>query len=165
MEQRIGPYIQPVQTAGTDPAHVPGFPSSRPAEAEETAPGKAAEQPPEDVVVPPDDPEEAAGSGEEGEQEIDGPVFEVSDRRGSITADRTGVRFTLDGEEAEFGWDEIGAVEVDAARFGRRFTVTVYMTTRRWYSAEVTAPAKSHLKEWAAELDVALDAYFEQTEL
>ena len=100
-----------------------------------------------------------------GEEEIDGPVFEVSDRRGSITADRTGVRFTLDGEEAEFGWDEIGAVEVDAARFGRRFTVTVYMTTRRWYSAEVTAPAKSHLREWAAELDVALDAYFEQTEL
>jgi hypothetical protein len=165
VEQRIGPNIQPVHTAGTDPAYVPGFSSSGPAEAEETAPGEAAEQPPEDAVVPQDDPEEAAGSGEESDEEVDGPVFEVSDRRGSITADRAGVRFTLDDEEAEFRWDEIGAVEVDTARFGRRFTVTVYMTTRRWYEAEVTAPTKNHLKEWTAELDVALDAYFEQTEV
>lgn len=43
----------------------------------------------------------------------DGPVFDISDRRASMTADRTGVRFQLDETEAEFGWDEIGAVEVE----------------------------------------------------
>jgi hypothetical protein len=172
VEQRIGPYIQPVLAAGTDPAYVPGITAPRPAETEETAPEKAAEQPPEEAVredtvpedtVTEDAPEEPAGS-EEDDEETDGPVFEVSDRRGSIIADRTGIRFRLDEEEADFHWDEIGAVEFDTPRFGRRFTVTVYMTTRRWYKAEVEAPARSRLKEWTAELDVALDAYFEPGE-
>ncbi|MFE3827007.1 hypothetical protein [Streptomyces sp. NPDC059092] len=93
----------------------------------------------------------------------DGPVFEVSDRRGSITADREGVRFRLDDQEAEFDWDEIGAVEVTTPRFGRRFTVTVHTSARRWFDAEVEAPARKLLKEWEAELDVVLDAYFEES--
>lgn len=100
--------------------------------------------------------EAEAGTGAEG------PVFEVSDRRASMTADRTGVRLTLDEEEAEFGWDEIGAVEVDTPRFGRRFTVTLHTTGRRHYQSEVDAPSRSSLKEWTAELDVVLDAYFEE---
>lgn len=91
-----------------------------------------------------------------------GPVFEVSDRRASMTADRTGIRLTLDEEAAEFGWDEIGAVEVDTPRFGRRFTVTLHTTGRRHYQSEVDAPSRSSLKEWTAELDVVLDAYFEE---
>ncbi|MFB8350818.1 hypothetical protein [Streptomyces niveus] len=92
----------------------------------------------------------------------EGPVFEVSDRRASMTADRTGIRLTLDEEEAEFGWDEIGAVEVETPRFGRRFTVTLHTTGRRHYQSEVDAPSRSSLKEWTAELDVVLDAYFEE---
>ncbi|MBK6032750.1 hypothetical protein JHN57_30150, partial [Streptomyces sp. MBT59] len=64
----------------------------------------------------------------------DGPVFEVSDRRGSIRVAREGVRFRLDDQEAEFGWDEIGAVETTPARFGRRFTVTVHLSSRRWFT-------------------------------
>lgn len=94
--------------------------------------------------------------------DTEGPVFEVSDRRASMTADRTGIRLTLDEEEAEFGWDEIGAVEVDTPRFGRRFTVTLHTTGRRHYQSEVDAPSRSSLKEWTAELDVVLDAYFEE---
>ncbi|MFD5748820.1 hypothetical protein [Streptomyces sp. NPDC127033] len=93
----------------------------------------------------------------------DGPVFEVSDRRGSITADREGVRFRLDDQEAEFDWDEIGAVEVKTPRFGRRFTVTVHISARRWFDAEVEAPSKNLLKQWEAELDEVLDAYFEES--
>ncbi|MGW4231868.1 hypothetical protein ACWEF9_21670 [Streptomyces sp. NPDC004980] len=116
----------------------------------------------------PDAEEEPAASasrddGAEGDaDEADGPVFEVSDRRGSIRVDRDGVRFTLDDQEAEFDWAEIGAVEVKTARFGRRFTVTVHVSSRRWFNAEVEAEARSSLKEWAADLDAALDAYFEE---
>ncbi|MFC9425853.1 hypothetical protein [Streptomyces sp. NPDC056987] len=105
-----------------------------------------------------DGPEDGTEAGLE-----DGPVFEVSDRRGSITADREGVRFRLDDQEAEFDWDEIGAVEVKTPRFGRRFTVTVHISSRRWFDAEVEAPAKNLLKQWEAELDEVLDAYFEES--
>ncbi|AEM80188.1 hypothetical protein [Streptomyces violaceusniger] len=100
---------------------------------------------------------------EDGEEEDGGVVFDVSDRRGAIRAGRHGVAFELDGEKAEFGWDEIGAVEVDTPRFGKRFGITVYMTNRRWYTADVEAPARKFLKEWTAELDAVLDAYFEDS--
>ncbi|MFE7750166.1 hypothetical protein [Streptomyces sp. NPDC057428] len=92
----------------------------------------------------------------------DGPVFEVRDRRGSIRVDAEGVRFRLDDQEAEFDWSEIGAVEVKTGRFGRRFTVTVHLSSRRWFNAEVEADARGRLKEWTAELDAALDAHFEE---
>ncbi|MCQ8192741.1 hypothetical protein NP777_31690 [Streptomyces sp. RCU064] len=98
------------------------------------------------------------------EDEDGGVVFDVSDRRGAIRAGRRGVVFELDGEKAEFGWDEIGAVEVDTPRFGKRFGITVYTTNRRWYTADVEAPARKFLKEWTAELDAVLDAYFEDSE-
>ncbi|MGW7687482.1 hypothetical protein ACWGMA_01095 [Streptomyces asiaticus] len=101
---------------------------------------------------------------EDAEDEDGGAVFEVSDRRGAIRAGRRGVVFELDGEKAEFGWDEIGAVEVDTPRFGKRFGITVYTTNRRWYTADVEAPARKLLKEWTAELDAVLDAYFEDSE-
>ncbi|MEU3055261.1 hypothetical protein [Streptomyces griseus] len=107
------------------------------------------------------DAAEAEG-GTEGEGAEEGPVFEVSDRRGSIRVAREGVRFRLDDQEAEFGWDEIGAVETTPARFGRRFTVTVHLSTRRWFNAEVEAASRSELKGWPAELDKVLDAYFEE---
>ncbi|MCG0284797.1 hypothetical protein [Streptomyces sp. PSAA01] len=105
-----------------------------------------------------DEEEEAHGAEEDG-----GVVFDVSDRRGAIRAGRHGVAFELDGEKAEFGWDEIGAVEVDTPRFGKRFGITVYTTNRRWYTADVEAPARKLLKEWTAELDAVLDAYFEDS--
>ncbi|GHF51829.1 MULTISPECIES: hypothetical protein [Streptomyces] len=103
-----------------------------------------------------------AEDGAEGYEAEEGPVFEVSDRRGSIRVAREGVRFRLDDQEAEFGWDEIGAVETTPARFGRRFTVTVHLSTRRWFNAEVEAASRGELKGWPAELDKVLDAYFEE---
>ncbi|MGW5690553.1 hypothetical protein ACWEWX_06180 [Streptomyces asiaticus] len=188
MEQSTGPIIPPI-TAGTDPGYVPGLTSPRPADVEEDTPDKAAaEQPPEEVTAE-DEPElddeegveaEAESDGEadvskdvvasdgeaddDAEDEDGGAVFEVSDRRGAIRAGRRGVVFELDGEKAEFGWDEIGAVEVDTPRFGKRFGITVYTTNRRWYTADVEAPARKLLKEWTAELDAVLDAYFEDSE-
>ncbi|MFB6777831.1 hypothetical protein ACFCX0_10450 [Streptomyces sp. NPDC056352] len=182
MEQRIDPNTQPAYAAGTDPAYIPGLtapltvgtPEADQEKTEEPAPEGAvpddalAEDAPEDTAA--DSGPEDAKDGEQEEHEKDekaekaenGPVFEVSDRRGSITADRDGIRFRLDDQEAEFHWDEVGAVEVKVPRFGRRFTVTVHMSSRRWFNAEVEAAARSSLKAWAEELDVVLDAYFEE---
>ncbi|MET7856099.1 hypothetical protein ABZS81_02460 [Streptomyces sp. NPDC005318] len=184
MEQRIDPKTQPAYTAGTDPAYIPGLTAPRIAGApeadqettQEPAPEEAATEVPvaaeavvsdqapdaEAAAARSDGEKEGEEKGEQGEKAEGGPVFEVSDRRGSITADRDGVRFTLDDQEADFRWDEIGAVEVKVPRFGRRFTVTVHMSTRRWFNAEVEAAARSSLKEWAQELDAVLDAYFEE---
>ncbi|ASQ95892.1 hypothetical protein [Streptomyces sp. 11-1-2] len=180
-----------MHTAGTDPGYVPGLTSPRPADVEEDAPDNAAERPPEEVTAEDeadqvesaeaesddeaDTKGDVASDGEadddgekeeaeaDGEEEDGGGVFDVSDRRGAIRAGRHGVAFELDGEKAEFEWDEIGAVEVDTPRFGKRFGITVYMTNRRWYTADVEAPARKLLKEWTAELDAVLDAYFEDS--
>lgn len=185
VEQSTGPIIPPMHTAGTDPGFVPGLTPPRPADAEEDAPDKAAERPQDEVAAEEEvdreegvDAEEESGaeapSGTEadvtsdlassdGEADDDGVAFEVSDRRGAIRAGRRGVAFELDGEKAEFEWDEIGAVEVDTPRFGKRFGITVYTTNRRWYTADVEAPARKLLKEWTAELDAVLDEYFEDS--
>ncbi|MDV9195051.1 hypothetical protein [Streptomyces sp. Wh19] len=193
MEQRIDPNTQPGYAAGTDPAFIPGLTAPVTArkpdtsleqpDLEETEPEQAEQEKPEQDHPEHDRPESEAAqersaddaapdgdASDDGDSEAaddkdaaDGPSFEVSDRRGSITADRAGVRFRLDDQEADFRWDEIGAVEVKLPRFGRRFTVTVHMSTRRWFNAEVEASARSSLKGWAAELDAVLDAYFEES--
>ena len=177
MEQRIDPNIWPEYAVGKDPAYIPGLvpPAGTakddvPEEAEDRTPGDAV---PQDVLAE-DDPESEPAPEEEGAlgsekaeaaepAEEGAPVFEAADRRGSITADRKGIRFRLDDQEAEFWWDEIGAVEVKPARFGRRLTVTVHMSTRRWFDAEVEAENRARLKEWTSELDAVLDVYFEDT--
>ncbi|MEU1437557.1 hypothetical protein ACFYPA_07400 [Streptomyces sp. NPDC005775] len=190
MEQRIDPNTQPAYAAGTDPAYIPGLTAPRtaakadedPEQTEETAPEDAApdkdvaEAAPEDAVPDgepvateaaddeEDENENEAGEGRSSEDDAEGGAsFEVSDRRGSISADRTGIRFTLDDQEADFHWDEIGAVELKPARFGRRFTITVHISDRRWFNAEVEAAARSSLKEWTEGFDAVLDAYFEES--
>lgn len=166
--------MPPLHAAGTDPSHIPGLIVPRPGGAEEEAQEPAVEPPGDDArdtqreeaEREEDETEETAEKAEKAEtdgEDPGGPAFEVSDRRGTITADRAGVRFRLDGETAEFGWDEIGAVEMDTPRFGRRFTVTVHTTGRRTYEADVEAPTRSLPKRWAAELDAVLDAYFDET--
>ncbi|MFI0237212.1 hypothetical protein [Streptomyces sp. NPDC016845] len=155
--------VTPVTGAGFDPAYVPGL----------TSPG--AEAAAEDTVTEPDETTEEVTPGEpedakpqpelEPEPEPvrgvdgDGPVMEAKDRRGSITVDATGVRFTLDDQEADFTWDEISAVEYGTSR--KRLTVTVHTPNSRWFPNDVEAPDKSRLKEWTEQLDKALDAYFE----
>ncbi|QKV93647.1 hypothetical protein HUT19_19360 [Streptomyces sp. NA02950] len=191
MEQSTGPIIPPMHTAaGTDPGYIPGLTSPRPADGEEEPPKDTAERPPEDVLEEDaetdaegedatDDhadtdadadaegaaeDEDGAGAAEDAdadENDGDGPVFEASDHRGGIVARRTGVTLRMDGEEAQFDWDEIGAVEVDTPRFKKRFSVTVYATNRRWYEVEVQSSSRSLLKTWTEELDAVLDAYFD----
>lgn len=132
---------------------------------EEAVDDPTAAAPRDDEVAPEDEaPDDDAphAEGARGDGDDGGPVFEVSDRRGSIRVDADGVRFRLDDQEAEFDWSEIGAVEVRTGRFGRRFTVTVHLSSRRWFNAEVEAGARSDLKGWTAELDEVLDAYFEE---
>jgi hypothetical protein len=191
VEQQIDPKPKIDIAAGTDPAFVPGLtgpppaakegnegagrasaaepedrkPEPEPAAAADTAPdaetGAGTDTDPQDTDTDTDtgtDPQDTAPE----DAAADGPAFEVRDRRGSIAADRSGIRFTLDDQEAEFTWDEIGAVEVKPARFGRRFTVTVHVAANRWFNADVEAPARGRLKEWTEELDAVLDAYFEE---
>lgn len=179
MEQRIDPNTQPAYAAGTDPAYIPGLTAPRATGKADEEPERAEEPAPEDAA--PAETEAASGEAESDGEAVaeavddeededekantgeDGPAFEVSDRRGSITADRAGIRFTLDDQEADFRWDEIGAVELKPARFGRRFTVTVHMSSMRWFNAEVEAAARSSLKEWTEGFDAVLDAYFEES--
>jgi hypothetical protein len=179
--------VPPVTGAGFDPAYVPGLtaPAAEPAakdaqaaententevtgdaedtvtESDETTEEVTREEPEdakpvdetdEEPETEPEPSSEAAGDG-------DGPAMEAKDRRGSITVDATGVRFTLDDQEAEFTWDEISAVEYGTSR--KRLTVTVHTPNSRWYPNDVEATDKSRLGEWTEQLDKALDAYFE----
>ncbi|WP_344404387.1 hypothetical protein [Streptomyces longisporus] len=175
MEQRIGSSSQPlkgepVTGAGFDPAFIPGLtsPVSEKPEEVEAEDAESAESEPEpkdeDVESGAEEQEPAAeedsGDGDEDEAP-DGPVFEASDRRAKIVADHRGVRLTLDDQECEFRWDEIGAVETESPRFGKRFTITVHTPDRRWYPIEIEATARAQFSEWDEQLDAVLDAYFE----
>ncbi|MFD7602541.1 hypothetical protein ACFWAN_18750 [Streptomyces mirabilis] len=189
MEQRIGSKSQPLDAAAVNPAYIPGLTSPakaepkdaavEEAESEETASEEAASE--EAVVVedaapetavaeeasaePEEEATSASDSDSEPEPDPDGPVFEASDRRASIKADHSGVRLRLDDQEAEFRWDEIGAVETESPRFGKRFTITVHTPDRRWYPIEIEATARARFKEWEDQLDAVLDAYFEDGEV
>jgi hypothetical protein len=185
VEQRIGSSSQPLEGAGFDPAFIPGLTSPVTAEpedakakdpkakglraeddeavaAEDTASGAGPAD--ADAESESEEPGESADSeeSEESEEAPDGPVFEAADRRARIVADARGVRLRLDEEECEFRWDEIGAIETEAPRFGKRFTVTVHTPDRRWYPIEIEATARARFKEWDEQLDAVLDAYFEE---
>lgn len=175
VEQRIGSSSKPLDGAGVDPAFIPGLISPvSAAEREDTEPEDAepAGTGPEEEgtgkeQVPGAASSAAAGADDEPERtsaeesEPEGPVFEASDRRARIVADRDGVRLRLDDQECEFGWDEISAVETETSRFGKRFTVTVHTPDRRWYPIEIQAEARSRFQEWETRLDDVLDTYFE----
>ncbi|MFD8716705.1 hypothetical protein ACFV2H_01390 [Streptomyces sp. NPDC059629] len=171
MEQRIGANSKPLEGAGFDPAFIPGLTSPASAEPEDAAP-EGAEAKVAEVKAPQADeaaveeaeavaPEAEDAADDAGEEPAEGPVFEAADRRARIVADRSGVRLALDEEKCEFRWDEIGAVETEAPRFGKRFTITVHTPDRRWYPIEIEATARSRFKEWEEELDAVLDAYFD----
>ncbi|MER5979599.1 hypothetical protein ABT142_24325 [Streptomyces sp. NPDC001857] len=182
MEQRIGSSSQPLEGAGFDPAFIPGLTSPATVEPEDRKPGDAkagtaeaaksdaarsdASEAPEAEKADADKSADASAGGSEDESAEDGgapdgPVFEASDRRARIVADARGVRLRLDEEECEFRWDEIGAVETETPRFGKRYTVTVHTPDRRWYPIEIEATARDRFKEWDDRLDEVLDAYFE----
>ncbi len=162
--------------AGFDPAFIPGL----------TAPAVSSDAPedakPEDAEVEAEEPEASEDSSESAVEKVDvkktdvektvaeaddadpeseGPVFEASDRRAEIVADGKGVRLRLDDQACEFRWDEIGAVETETPRFGKRFTITVHTPDRRWYPIEIEAAARSRFTEWETQLDAVLDAYFD----
>ncbi|GHA71919.1 hypothetical protein ACIQRS_03160 [Streptomyces termitum] len=162
MEQSTGPSIQPLHGASADPGFIPGITASPVPEGVTEHPDDAGG---ETAGAPADERADAAGdaSGAEDAADGDGPVFEAADRRGRITADAEGVRLRYDEEECEFRWDEIGAVESAAKRFGKRLSVIVHTPDRRWYPIELDAPDRAGLAAWEAELDAVLDAYFDET--
>jgi hypothetical protein len=166
VEQRIGSSSQPLEGAGFDPAFIPGLTSPGSDEAEAT-PEEAVEEADESTAAAAE-PERSEESGEsdksdesDEEEASDGPVFEASDRRARIVADHRGVRLSLDDQACEFRWDEIGAVETESPRFGKRFTITVHTPDRRWYPIEIEAGSRARFTEWDEQLDAVLDRYFE----
>ncbi|GGP92725.1 hypothetical protein GCM10010266_14350 [Streptomyces griseomycini] len=167
-QQRIGSSSQPLEGAGFDPAFVPGLTApvsgrKEDAEAKEPVePEKAEDTAPEPEDAAPGTEETGEETAPEEEAAPDGLVFEASDRRARIVADHSGVRLRLDDQECEFRWDEVGAVETETARFGKRWTVTVHTPDRRWYPLEIEAPSRSRFAEWDAGLDAVLDAYFDE---
>ncbi|MET9183762.1 hypothetical protein [Streptomyces tendae] len=172
MEQRRGSTSQPLEGAGFDPAFIPGLTAPVSGEPEDVR-GDEAEKDADAQTVEPsaagdpsaDGAEDAADAREpEDEAPVDGPVFEASDRRAKIVADHKGVRLSLDDQSCEFRWDEVGAVETETGRFGKRFTVTVHTPDRRWYPIEIEAASRSRFAEWESALDEVLDAYFEDGE-
>ncbi|KUO11847.1 hypothetical protein [Streptomyces sp. DSM 15324] len=173
-QQRIGSSSKPLEGAGFDPAFIPGLSSPLKAEPEDAHPVEESEKSEESEGTPQasEAPETAEADKTPGaekeapaeEEASDGPVFEAADRRARITADAKGVRLRLDEEACEFRWDEIGAIETEAPRFGKRFTVTVHTPDRRWYPIEIEATARSRFTEWETSLDAVLDAYFEDGE-
>ncbi|MEU0072151.1 hypothetical protein ABZ027_21775 [Streptomyces sp. NPDC006332] len=177
MEQRIGSSSQPLEGAGFDPAFIPGLTapvSGEPADAKSEEPeetvsdeaGSESEEVASDASDRSGAPEASAAAGDsvaepDADEEPDGPVFEASDRRARIVADHKGVRLSLDDQQCEFRWDEIGAVETEVPRFGKRLTITVHTPDRRWYPIEIEATSRSRFTEWDEQLDAVLDAYFE----
>ncbi|MGW1610975.1 hypothetical protein ACWCQZ_16460 [Streptomyces sp. NPDC002285] len=190
MEQRIGSGSQPLEGAGFDPAFIPGLTSPASAKpegvkekdvAEEATSGvtdseetdaevrdseetdlEATDEDEADVDADDADDEADADADQADEDApVDGPVFEAADRRARIVVDHKGVRLSLDDQTCEFHWDEIGAIETESPRFGKRYTVTVHTPDRRWYPIEIEATARSRFKEWDEQLDAVLDAYFE----
>ncbi|MPY63101.1 hypothetical protein [Streptomyces spongiae] len=133
------------------------------AEAEKAEEAEEAEDA-DDASAEAEEAEESEGTDEEAEEEEapDGPVFEASDRRAKIVADHKGVRLSLDDQHCEFRWDEIGALETETPRFGKRFTVTVHTPDNRWYPIEIEAKSRSVFQEWETQLDEVLDAYFDE---
>lgn len=179
VEQRRGSTSQPLEGAGFDPAFIPGLTAPvsgepedvRRDEAEKDAeePSTADDTPAEDaaeaeVAVPAVEADAEEADEADDEAPVDGPVFEASDRRAKIVADHKGVRLSLDDQACEFRWDEVGAVETETGRFGKRFTVTVHTPDRRWYPIEIEAASRSRFAEWESALDEVLDAYFEDGE-
>ncbi|KQW14295.1 hypothetical protein [Streptomyces sp. Root369] len=156
MEQRIGSSSQPLEGAGFDPAFIPGLTSPVSGEAEEARAEEAG-------AADADEPTAAAAESEEAveEEAPDGPVFEASDRRAKFIADHQGIRLSLDDQACEFRWDEIGAIETETPRFGKRFTITVHTPDRRWYPIEIEAESRARFTEWDEQLDAVMDKYFE----
>ncbi|GGL07314.1 hypothetical protein [Streptomyces flaveus] len=137
------------------------FDKDVPAKSDEADPSDEAKETAESESEEPEEAAEAESDDSE-EPSADGPVFEASDYRAKITADHRGVRLRLDDHEAEFRWDEIGAVESETSRFGRWYTITVHTPERRWYPVELRIPSRAKVKEWETELDEVLDAYFQE---
>ncbi|MEU5739933.1 hypothetical protein ABZ784_18335 [Streptomyces tendae] len=172
MEQRRGSTSQPLEGAGFDPAFIPGLTAPVSGEPEDVRRDEAEKDADAETAEPSAAGEPTAADAEdaedarepEDEAPVDGPVFEASDRRAKIVADHKGVRLSLDDQGCEFRWDEVGAVETETGRFGKRFTVTVHTPDRRWYPIEIEAASRSRFAEWESALDEVLDAYFEDGE-
>ncbi|MEU2115537.1 serine/threonine-protein kinase [Streptomyces sp. NPDC016459] len=83
------------------------------------------------------------------------PALVAADGDCGVVADADGIRFEVFDDEAEFAWAEIGSVEYEAVRRGRRLRVVVTLYDGSAYECEVNGRA-TLVKEWIAQLDLVL---------
>ncbi|MEU9863936.1 protein kinase [Streptomyces sp. NPDC047971] len=88
------------------------------------------------------------------------PALIIADSDCALVADADGVHFELHGEEAEFEWDEIGSVEYESERWGRRLRVVVTLRDGSAYTCEIGGRA-ALVQEWMDRMDRVLDRYLQ----
>ncbi|MFE5486848.1 serine/threonine-protein kinase [Streptomyces sp. NPDC056527] len=86
------------------------------------------------------------------------PALIAADGECGVVADADGVVFEMFGEEAEFGWGEIGSVAYETARRDRQLRVVVTLQDGSSYDCEVNGRA-ALVTQWVAQLDLVLDRY------
>ncbi|WP_405862433.1 protein kinase [Streptomyces sp. NBC_00090] len=91
------------------------------------------------------------------------PEFVAADRVGGIAVDAEGVSIHLYGEEADFTWAEIGALEYGRVRRGRGLRITVTLYDGSTYVCELDGRRAARVDEWTALLDLVLDRYLPRT--
>ncbi|MFF7179494.1 protein kinase [Streptomyces sp. NPDC008121] len=168
----VPPHALPTQDVGEarrGPGVRVGPPAAAPAPApvRDRAPGSVA--PPEQPAGPPPPPVAPPAAASPSSPAPmppmpsappSGPALIAADGECGIIADADGIAFELFGEQAEFGWDEIGAVAQETPWRGRQFRVVVTLRDGSTYECEVNGRA-ARVREWAAQLDLVLDRHLE----
>ncbi|MFD3536021.1 protein kinase [Streptomyces sp. NPDC058664] len=87
------------------------------------------------------------------------PDFVAADRNSGVAVDADGVSLHFFGEEADFGWAEIGAVRYERLRRGRALKVAVHLYDGSVYDCEVDGRRAARVDEWIRGLDPVLARY------
>ncbi|MFH8625075.1 serine/threonine-protein kinase [Streptomyces vietnamensis] len=87
------------------------------------------------------------------------PEFAAADRNSGIAVDGTGVSLHFFGEEADFLWDEVGAVRYERIRRGRVLRVAVTLYDGSSYDCEVDGRSAARVEGWVRLLDPVLRHY------
>lgn len=91
------------------------------------------------------------------------PFFGAADRRNSVAVGENGVTLKVGEAQADFGWDEIGAVVSTAVGFGKGLRVELRLyESQEPFVCEIKAPSRGVRDDWMAGLDLVLGYYLDK---